>query len=1352
MYKILLLLKNEKERNSLSIFLSKDYQPLSSETVFPVDKSFDLCILDGTHLRRFRTQVSERKKAGEDFLPFLLVNFPGDAVLDLPDLSEIIDDTISAPISETELLLRVRNLLERRKLSLQLAPAQTDQGAGPADVVHQEDDFFKIVFDYSPDAIFIHPWKEKGFGKFLHVNRVACERYGYSREEFLNLSAVDISDVADARSKGAAKIRKILAEKGHLIFEAKHFSKDGRKFPVEINARIFQYGGKKTEVSIVRDISDWKKAEAALRESEERYRFITKVISDYAYSFRVQKNGKMKREWISEKFFRVFGFTTEEIDARSGWQALVYPDDLPIAMEHATRVISGDEDVCEMRFVTRQGEPRWLRDYAVPVWDEKLKRVIRIYGAAQDITERRQIENAVKESEANIRSLINARNESIWSVDHNFCYLVFNDFFSDAYKAIYGVTLEKGMSALDILSPKQRRFWKSKYRKALAGEQQTFEYQEELPDGVHVFEVLLNPIRVGKTIVGVSAISIDITERKAINEKLRESEERFRLAFHTNPDSINLNRLEDGMYVDINEGFTEITGFTREDVIGKTSLEINIWADPRDRKRLVKALKKRGRVTNLEAKFRMKDGRVATGLMSACVIKLNDVAHLISITRNIEELKQLEKERENLFAETEQARKLLSDVFERITDGVVALDKNWRFTYVNSKAAILLNRKKPEDLLGKHIWTEYPEGIELPFYRAYYKAMKTQQTIYLEDYYEPWNRWFENRIYPSPDGLTIYFTEVTDRKLSEIALQQSEGKYRILFENSPVPLWEEDYSDVIEYLDKLFASGVKKAELAEHLTAHPEVLLECARRVRVVSVNQAAVRLHDAKDKQDLLGNLDKILGESSYAAFKDELIALARGGKRFSAESQVKTVNGELKDIYLNYVALAEEFAFFPKNDSLVLIATLDITPLKNAQRALERSLLELDQLYNLSLRVRQIQQSQKMAVEVLHVIKPSVEPDIALFYFKEGEQLKLFASEFREMEFDLDAARIHHVNECLCGLAAATGKSVFSKNIFTDNRCTRDECKMAGIRSFAGLPLLAGDEVIGIIGLGSLHERDFSRQRAFLETLANEAAVGLQNTLLLERLRRHEADLEKEVAERTAELMEANQELESFSYSVSHDLRSPLRAIDGFSGMIVEKFADKMDAEAQRLIGIVRKNVQRMSELIDDLLALSRIGRHALKPQEIDMAELARSAFAGLTDVEQRGKIRFKVKTLPQTQGDASLMQQVMTNLLSNAIKFSSGKNNPQIEVGSRTENDTTVYYVSDNGVGFDMKYADKLFLVFQRLHSAEEFEGTGIGLSIVHRIISRHGGRIWAESKPNEGAVFYFTLSENPSKKNN
>ena len=239
--------------------------------------------------------------------------------------------------------------------------------------------------------------------------------------------------------------------------------------------------------------------------------------------------------------------------------------------------------------------------------------------------------------------------------------------------------------------------------------------------------------------------------------------------------------------------------------------------------------------------------------------------------------------------------------------------------------------------------------------------------------------------------------------------------------------------------------------------------------------------------------------------------------------------------------------------------------------------------------------------------------------------------------------------------------------------------------------------------------------------------------------------AGLEQRVQDRTAQLEAANKELEAFSYSVSHDLRAPLRAIDGFGRILLEDYEGRLDPEGRRVLGVISSETRRMGQLIDDLLGFSRLGRQKLEPSEIDMAAMAQSVFEEQATQAPKRVLQLEVKSLPPAHGDHAMIRVVLGNLISNAIKFTAPRNPAVIEIGSRQQDGQAVYYVKDNGVGFDMTYAHKLFGVFQRLHSAEEFEGTGVGLALIQRVIHRHGGRVWAEGRVNDGAIFSFSLPD-------
>lgn len=326
--------------------------------------------------------------------------------------------------------------------------------------------------------------------------------------------------------------------------------------------------------------------------------------------------------------------------------------------------------------------------------------------------------------------------------------------------------------------------------------------------------------------------------------------------------------------------------------------------------------------------------------------------------------------------------------------------------------------------------------------------------------------------------------------------------------------------------------------------------------------------------------------------------------------------------------------------------------------------------------------------------------------------------------------------IDSCISGWVMVNRQPVVIEDIYSDGRVSHHIYQPTFVKSLAIVPVRADDPFACIGTYWAHHHLPSPEEMEMLQSLADITAVTIENIKI-------KGELEQRVRERTRELETVSREMEMFSYSVSHDLRAPLRGINGFLNVLLEEFGDRMDEEAKRIVDKVMSNAGHMTNLIDDLMILFKMGKKEMETSKLPMKLLAVEISNDLRALEKRRYISFDIKELPDAIGDNILIKQVWLNLIGNAIKYTSKKSKSLIEIGYEKGGDEVMYYVRDNGAGFDMNYADKLFGVFQRLHSQREFEGTGIGLAIVERILSRHGGRVWAEGKVGEGATFYFTL---------
>ena len=438
---------------------------------------------------------------------------------------------------------------------------------------------------------------------------------------------------------------------------------------------------------------------------------------------------------------------------------------------------------------------------------------------------------------------------------------------------------------------------------------------------------------------------------------------------------------------------------------------------------------------------------------------------------------------------------------------------------------------------------------------------------------------------------------------------------------------------------------------------------------------------------------------------------------------------------------------AFAPIADTnYINVYGRDITERKRVEEERTRLFTETRTLYEIG---------QEITAQV------ALEPTLHLIVERARDLLRVELSllALRQEESDTFAIEAYSgtVTEALAGIRFRSGEGLGGRVVVTGMPIMvsdyleeyRDSpfleiIQEAGARSAVAVPLKAHSTVFGVLYVHSRALHNFVEEdQQLLCSLADHAAIAIENAKIYQQTQLYAEELEAKVEDRTLELQQANKELEAFSYSVSHDLRSPLRSIDGFSQALLEDYADKLDVDGKDCLHRVRAASQRMAQLIDDMLNLSRVVRSEMRREAVNLSALAQTISEELHKIQPERQLEFVIAEGLVANGDARLLRVVLQNLLGNAWKFTGKQPHGRIEFGIKQHDGKPAYFVRDNGAGFDMAYADNLFGPFQRLHSMTEFEGTGIGLATVQRIIHRHGGRVWAQGAVDQGATFYFTF---------
>jgi PAS domain S-box-containing protein len=933
---------------------------------------------------------------------------------------------------------------------------------------------------------------------------------------------------------------------------------------------------------------------------------------------------------------------------------------------------------------------------------------------ATDITELRRTDQELRRQDAFLKALVESPTDiHVFALDRNCCYTAFNTAHQQEMKRLYGSDIQAGTPLLDVISnPDVRSRMEQTIARALSGEGfTTVEFDSDL-DSWHEFN--WSPIRTPDGgVEGVAAFVQDITRRKRVETALADSELKYRRLFESSNDALML--LDTERFFDCNEATLRVFGCsTRDEFLGKHPADVSPprQADGRDsrdaaNKKIAVALRD-GR-NYFEWLHRRADGTVFPADVLLTPVDFRGRTVLQASVRDISDRKQAEA----ALAESEERYRLL---VEKTGEGIGISHADERFFFANPAADALFGVPRG-GLVGRSL-LEFLDATQVEVIQ---EQTARRQAGFADTYdleiTRPDGTKRNALVTASPRheadgsyaGAFAIFRDITERKQYRIQVEIERNRLRRILDAMPDGVYMVGQDWQLQYINPaLLARGgqVGGRKCYEYFHGRTEPCPGCANQQvfaggtthREYTTRQGGVTY----DIQDVL-----VTGDDGKPA---RLVFLRDITERKSAELRDKQHLADsalLRDTALGFITLdpnaniygyvAQRLAQFVGEAYIVV----------NSCEATEGEF-----------RVRAIQGMGDSAQAALKLLG---RPPAGMTFRLTPEELREYASN-RLMKIDGGLAALSSGE-----LPEAVGDAIRSVFVLGDTYV---------------MSLYWQGKILGTVYV-LMHKDVPMRDPALVEAFVNQSAIAIQHRRDADELIRHREHLEELVRERTVELEAANRELEAFSYSVSHDLRAPLRAIDGFAQAVVEDAGPGLSQPARSHLDRVSAAAGRMGELIDDLLNLARIARLPLERKEIDLSELARNIAAELRRTAPDRRAEFVIPNGLSAPADRVLMEMVMQNLLSNAWKFTSRHQTARIEFGKIGDGGERVFFVRDDGAGFDMAYVDKLFVPFQRLHSGHEFPGSGIGLAIVQRIVRRHGGRVWFEAEIDRGATCWFTL---------
>lgn len=1037
-------------------------------------------------------------------------------------------------------------------------------------------------------------------------------------------------------------------------------------------------------VAAFSEITLRKQTENALRESEEKFRntFENSIIGMSLTSI----DGKLR---VNRSFSDIVGYSEKELNQMK-WQEFTHKDDVELNERIVKLILTGEKDSerWEKRFIHKNGNIVWV-DISTSLQRDKAGNPLFFITSINDITYRKYADNELKESREQFKDLFENAPVGYHEID------------------VDGKIVRMNKTELDLLGYSNdevigRFFWeltpdkknsKQSISAKLKGEaisNNSFEREFCRKDGTKIPVLIQDVIlrdAVGN-IMGIRSTVQDITERKKWEKALLHSEDKFKKAFMTSPDCFSINLLGDGMYVAINNGFTKIIGYTEEEIIGKTSIEKNIWYDLKDRKRWVDELKRNGKVENFIARFRTKKGEMIYGLVSATFIELEGIKHVLSITRDITEIKKAENE---LIEKEVQYHNLANSGTALIW--AAGLDK---LCFYFNEPWLKFTGRKLEQELGNG-WTEsvHPDDFDhcLNTYVTSFDKRMAFEMEYRMRNAEGQYRWILDLGKPNFNssgefvGYIGHCFDITERKKTEKALRESEDRLELFFSQS---------------LDGFFFMMLDEP-VQWDATVDKEAVLD------YVFAHQRITKFNDAMLKQYSITG-DKFINLTPNDLFTHDIEAGRKVWRhlfdtgQYHVDTDEKKFDGSDMIIEGDYICLYDSQHRITGHFGV----QRDVTSYRMAEKQLRENEKKLSTLFG--------------SMTEMVVIHELVLNEIGA------------AIDYRIIDCNDTFTQITGIEK-----ESANGK--LATEVYQTNRA----------------PYLEEYAKVCITGESLEYKTYFAPMDKHFLISAVSTGINQFATITTDIT----------AIQKTQEIItEKNKELENYIYVASHDLRSPLVNIQGFSQrlerqinelnkIIVDNSVHKniksgvekiTNEEVPKSLNFIMSNVLKMDTLINGLLQLSRTGRIVMAIRKIDMNKLLKSILSAhnyeLTEINAN----VQVDNLADCYGDENQLNQLFSNIINNAIKYRDKSRQLHIKISSQDFFNRVVYSVKDSGVGINTRHLEKIWDVFYRVDSSSPESGEGIGLSLARRIVDKHEGRIWVESEEGKGSTFFIELHKN------